>query len=190
MSNNNEEQIDKETKVTRQEKQPEKKELSFNQRKLLSFATLKELLKTIPQTVREMRDNPHLKELPKLYRNQVILTVLALSNALPGIEVTDDLTGALAIIQKGAKAGKKAGFFASLYKDVPKGLQAFITALDLVGTPLAGATDELWQMTANQLNIWKEKALADADWLKVGFKNVKNALRPKPEVIQARQQFI
>ena len=78
MSNNNEEQIDKETKVTRQEKQPEKKELSFNQRKLLSFATLKELLKTIPQTVREMRDNPHLKELPKLYLNQVILTVLAL----------------------------------------------------------------------------------------------------------------
>lgn len=149
-------------------------------KKLLSMATLKELAKKTGGFAKDVATNPHGKELLSLQAKQAILAGLCVAELVPGVETTNDITKVLAMAQTIGKEGKSKGLFASLYKDVPKGLKAALGALDIAGVPIIGVVPELWQATANQFHMFKESLLLSRDIVQSGWRNFVKPLPTTP----------
>jgi len=158
-------------------------------RKLISVATLKEVVKQIQELEHKAVNNPHAREAIKLQAYNLVLAALAVAEVVPGIEAVNDLTKIAAIAQKTAKQGKEKGFFAELYKNVPPKLMTFIEATDLVNVPGAPIIPELIQSTVNQFKFYKEGLLFSRDLAIDAFARFKNLSQPSIEVQRAKLQF-
>ena len=158
-------------------------------RKLISAATLKEAARQIKELGQDAIKNPHAREAVKLQAYNLALAGLAAVELVPGVEVINDATKILSIAQGVTRQGKEKGFFKELYKDVPKGLMAFVEATDLANIPGAPILPEIIQSAVNQCRFYRESILFGKDMLKDASARVRNFSRPSPEVQAARLQF-
>lgn len=158
-------------------------------RKLITIATLREIAEQVKEFGKDMISNPHAKETIKLQTYNLALAALAAAEVVPGVEVVNDVTKALAIAQKAVEFGKKEGFFKELYRDIPPGLMKFVEATDLINVPIAPIIPEIVQSTVNQFKLSKEQFLFGKDVVKNAFTRIQSLSQPSPEVAQAKLQF-
>ena len=156
------------------------------QKKLLSMATMKELLTAINKSTKEMQANPKAKQIQEEKLNQLLMLGFILVEPIPGLELTNDAAKIASFGKDVVSKGKKAGLFANMYIHVPTALKPIFEAIDLV-TPLPVA--EVWQMAGDQLNIWKLEAGIAKDTLSIASKNIGPVFRQPAQVAQAAKQF-
>lgn len=182
-------QVENKVEETDTPESPETEIKTAISRKLISAATLKEVVKQVQEFGKNAIRSPHTKEALKLQTYNLALGGLAVAEVVPGIEGINDLTKILAIAQKTAREGKKKGFFDKLYRNVPPGLMTFIEATDLINIPIAPIIPEIIQSTVNQFKFYKEGFLLGRDLIKDASARLKNFSQPSAEVQAAKLQF-
>ena len=135
-------------------------------KKLASAATVREVINSLKQTSK----NPHLKEILKLQASNFALSLLAGLEVLPGVTKISTLPKVVITAIEIASKGGKKGYFADLYKDVPKPLKAL---------PVA---PELYQSVVNQFKTYKEA-------LNFGKDAINKFVHPQANIQAARLLF-